>query len=135
MGTKVLVPTDSGPEVAICMWAPQWVDEDVGGLPVCAGLAADDDMSRDEHNRGKRAQARVTARRLIRDHGLPMKVIGVDFVDKPPVFTVYFSAPHRVDFRALVRDLAGPPRRPGRAAADRPAGRGQAAGRDRAVRP
>ena len=38
----------------------------------------------------KRAQARVTARRLIRDHGLPMKVIGVDYVDKPPVFTVYF---------------------------------------------
>ena len=36
-----------------------------------------------------------------------MKVIGVDYVDKTPVFTVYFSAPHRVDFRALVRDLAG----------------------------
>ena len=106
VGTKVLVPTDSGPEVAICMWAPQWVDEDVGGLPVCAGLAGDEHMDRDEHNRAKRAQARVTARRLIRDHELPMKVIGVDFVDKPPVFTVYFSAPHRVDFRALVRDLA-----------------------------
>ena len=107
VGTKVLVPTDSGPEVAICMWAPQWVDDDIAGLPVCAGLAADEHLSRDEHNRSKRAQARVTARRLIRDHGLPMKVIGVDFVDKPPVFTVYFSAPHRVDFRALVRDLAG----------------------------
>src|SRR5258708_21264916 len=73
VGTKVLVPTDSGPEVAICMWAPQWVDEDVGGLPVCAGLAADDDMSRDEHNRAKRAHARVTARPPIPDHGLPLK--------------------------------------------------------------
>jgi cell fate regulator YaaT (PSP1 superfamily) len=31
----------------------------------------------------------------------------VDYVGPPPVFTVYFSAPHRVDFRALVRDLAG----------------------------
>jgi len=40
IGDKVLVPTDSGPEVAECVWAPQWVDEDVGGLPVCAGLAA-----------------------------------------------------------------------------------------------
>ena len=28
-GVKVLVPTDSGPEVAECVWAPQWVDEDV----------------------------------------------------------------------------------------------------------
>ena len=77
------------------------------GLPVCAGIATEDHLARDEENRAKRAQARVTARRLIREHGLPMKVIGVDYVGGPPVFTVYFSAPHRVDFRALVRDLAG----------------------------
>ncbi len=106
VGTKVLVPTDSGPEVAECVWAPQWVDDDVEGLPVCEGIATEDHLARDEVNRAKRAQARVTARRLIREHDLPMKVIGVDYVDKAPVFTVYFSAPHRVDFRALVRDLA-----------------------------
>jgi cell fate regulator YaaT (PSP1 superfamily) len=107
VGAKVLVPTDTGPEVAECVWAPQWVDDEVAGLPVCAGLADADDLARDESNRSKRAQARVAARRLIRDHQLPMKVIGVDYADSPQVFTVYFSAPHRVDFRALVRDLAG----------------------------
>jgi cell fate regulator YaaT (PSP1 superfamily) len=106
VGTKVLVPTDSGPEVAECVWAPQWVNDEIGELPVCEGIATDDHLARDEENRAKRAQARVTARRLIREHGLPMKVVGVDFVDSPPVITVYFSAPHRVDFRALVRDLA-----------------------------
>src|ERR1051326_6531500 len=106
VGAKVLVPTDAGPEVAECVWAPQWVDEDVAGLPVCAGIATEDHLARDEEHRAKRAQARVTARRLIRDHELPMKVVGVDYVGGPPVFTVYFSAPHRVDFRALVRDLA-----------------------------
>jgi cell fate regulator YaaT (PSP1 superfamily) len=107
VGAKVLVPTDTGPEVAECVWAPQWVDDEVTGLPVCAGLADGADLARDEGNRAKRAQARVAARRLIRDHGLPMKVIGVDFTGSPLLFTVYFSAPHRVDFRALVRDLAG----------------------------
>jgi cell fate regulator YaaT (PSP1 superfamily) len=106
VGSKVLVPTDAGPEVAECVWAPQWVDEEVGGLPVCAGIATDDHVTRDEENRAKRAHARVTARRLIREHSLPMKVVGVDYVGAPPVFTIYFSAPHRVDFRALVRDLA-----------------------------
>src|SRR5262244_743000 len=106
VGSKVLVPTDAGPEVAECVWAPQWVDEEVGGLPVCAGIATEDQLARDEENRAKRAQARVTARRLIREHDLPMKVVGVDYVSPPPVFTIYFSAPHRVDFRALVRDLA-----------------------------
>jgi cell fate regulator YaaT (PSP1 superfamily) len=81
VGTMVLVPTDSGPEVAECIWAPQWVDDEIGGL--------------------------VAARRLVRQHELPMKIIGVDYLDEPNVVTVYFSAPHRVDFRALVRDLAG----------------------------
>ena len=36
-----------------------------------------------------------------------MKVIAVDYVGSENVFIVYFSAPHRVDFRALVRDLGG----------------------------
>jgi cell fate regulator YaaT (PSP1 superfamily) len=107
VGVKVLVPTDGGAEVAQCVWAPQWVDEDVAGLPVCAGLAGDEHLARDEVNRSRRAEGRVAARRLVREHGLPMKVIGVDYVDSPSVFTVYFSAPGRVDFRALVRDLAG----------------------------
>ena len=106
VGDRVLVPTDSGPEVAECIWAPQWVSEDIGGLPVCAGLATDEHLSRDEANRSRRAEGRVVARRLIREHGLPMKVIATDYVDAGNVLTVYFSAPHRVDFRALVRDLA-----------------------------
>jgi cell fate regulator YaaT (PSP1 superfamily) len=115
IGDKVLVPTDSGPEVAQCVWAPQWVSEDVGGLPVCAGLAGDADLARDEANRRKRAEARVTAKRLVREHGLPMKITAVDYLDPrgssepgagPNVVIIYFSAPHRVDFRALVRDLA-----------------------------
>src|SRR3984957_16027184 len=107
VGTKVLVPTDSGPEVAECVWAPQWVEDEISGLPVCAGLATEQDLSRDEVNRSRRAEARVAARRLVREHELPMKVIAVDYVDKANVFTVYFSAPHRVDFRGLVKDLAG----------------------------
>src|SRR5712691_3303213 len=107
VGTMVLVPTDAGPEVAECIWAPQWIDDDIGGLPVCAGLATDEHLVRNASNRARRAEARVAARRLVREHELPMKIIAVDYLDGPNVFTIYFSAPHRVDFRALVRDLAG----------------------------
>ena len=107
VGTKVLVPTDAGPEVAECIWAPQWVSEEVGGLPVCAGLATEEHLSRDEANRTRRAEGRVAARRLVREHGLPMKIIAVDYVAAGNLLTIYFSAPHRVDFRALVRDLTG----------------------------
>src|ERR1700734_1616282 len=93
VGTKVLVPTDAGPEVAECIWAPQWVEDEISGLPVCAGLATDQDLCRDETSRGRRAEARVPARRLVREHELPMNVIGVDYFDKSNTFTVYFSAP------------------------------------------
>lgn len=106
VGDRVLVPTDSGPEVAECIWAPQWVSDEIDGLPVCTGLATDEHLARDEANRARRAEGRVVARRLIREHGLPMKVIATDYVATGNVLTVYFSAPHRVDFRALVRDLA-----------------------------
>ncbi|WP_345392470.1 PSP1 domain-containing protein [Nonomuraea salmonea] len=106
VGDKVLVPTDSGPEVAECVWAPQYTSEDVEGLPVCAGPAGEEHLSRDESNKRRRAEARSVSKRLIKRHSLPMKVVGIDYLDEDNVYTVYFSAPHRVDFRALVRDLA-----------------------------
>src|SRR5436190_853138 len=82
VGEIVLVPTDDGTEIAECVWAPQWVSEDIGGLPVCAGPATDDDVSRDERNRRRRAEVRVAAKRLVRAHELPMKVLSVDYVDR-----------------------------------------------------
>ncbi len=106
VGDKVLVPTDAGPEVAECVWAPQYTSEDIDGLPVCAGPAGEEHLSRDETNKRRRAEARSVSKRLIKRHTLPMKVVGVDYLDQDNVYTVYFSAPHRVDFRALVRDLA-----------------------------
>ena len=37
VGDKVLVPTDDGPEVAECVWAPQWVS---ARSPCCSMAAA-----------------------------------------------------------------------------------------------
>ena len=37
---------------------------------------------------------------------LPIKVVGVDYLDATEAVTIYFSAPHRVDFRQLVRELS-----------------------------
>jgi cell fate regulator YaaT (PSP1 superfamily) len=111
VGDHVLVPTESGPEVAECVWAPEWVDEeDFSGLPVCAGLAGPEHLERDATNRRRRAEAKLAARKLIKRNQLPMKVVAVDFVDSGIDFdqlvVIYFTAPHRVDFRALVSELA-----------------------------
>ncbi len=109
VGDRVMVPTDDGNEVAECVWAPQWVDDDTSGFPRLAGLASDDDLRRDTAQRKRKAEAKVAAKRLIREHNLPMKVVAVDHVlEGPrggPRTTIYFTAPHRVDFRSLVRDL------------------------------
>src|ERR1700754_3706379 len=80
IGDKVLVPTDGGPEVAECVWAPQWMSEDVDGLPVGAGPATAHDLERDEQNRRRRSEGRLAARRLIREHRLPMNLIAVDYM-------------------------------------------------------
>ena len=106
VGDHVLYPTEEGPEVAQVVWAPQWVSDEVGGLPELVGLAAPADLDAAEVSRKKRAAARVAARRLVREHDLPMKIVGVDHVVADNHTTIYFTAPHRVDFRALVRDLA-----------------------------
>ena len=60
---------------------------------------------------------------------LPMKVVAVDFVDSGIDFdqlvVIYFTAPHRVDFRALVSELARSCRRGstcGRSAREMPPG-------------
>ncbi|HEX6869625.1 MAG TPA: regulatory iron-sulfur-containing complex subunit RicT [Micromonosporaceae bacterium] len=113
VGDLVLVPTEDGPEVAECVWAPERTDEDTSGFPKLLGLASPDDVRRDEQIRQAKADAKVAAKRLIREHGLPMKVVAVDHVPAAtePVAnagartTIYFTAPHRVDFRSLVRDL------------------------------
>ncbi|WP_229398692.1 PSP1 domain-containing protein [Micromonospora okii] len=110
VGDRVLVPTDDGPEVAECVWAAQWVSDDTDGFPKLAGLAGEEELRRDESLRRRKAEAKVAAKRLIREHGLPMKVVAVDHVlatadGGGERTTVYFTAPHRVDFRSLVRDL------------------------------
>ncbi len=106
IGEHVLYPTDDGPEVAEVMWPAQYVADDIGGLPALVGMAGADDLDRAAIGRKQRAAARVAAKRLIRDHDLPMKVSGVDHIVERNHTTIYFTAPHRVDFRALVRDLA-----------------------------
>ena len=110
VGESVLYPAEHGPEVARCVWGPAEVDWDEGPLPACDGPATETDLRRDAANRRWRAEIQAVAERLIVDHGLAMTVVAVDFVDRSAdadrLAVVYFKAPHRVDFRGLLGDLA-----------------------------
>lgn len=108
-GQHVLVPTGDGAEIARCVWGPADVEWS-GPLEKCLGPAGVPDVDRDRANRRRRAEIATVARRLIARHELPMRVVGVDFVDQSEMFdqqaVVYFEAPGRVDFRGLLTDLA-----------------------------
>ncbi|HSP37892.1 MAG TPA: regulatory iron-sulfur-containing complex subunit RicT [Frankiaceae bacterium] len=106
VGDLVLVPTDDGPEVAECVWAPQEVSEPVGNLSMLAGIASEADLVRRDQTRRRRAEARVASKRLVRTLGLDMKVVAVDYLPEREHVIVFFTAPERVDFRQLVRDLS-----------------------------
>ena len=111
MGDWVLFPTATSSEVCQVVWGPEWVADDIGGLPVCAGIATEGDVTRDEANKKRRAEIQVAAQRHIREQKLPMKVSAVDWADVGhesgrPTATVFFTAATRIDFRQLVRDLA-----------------------------
>src|SRR5687768_5207731 len=80
VGDKVLVPTEDGPMVAECVWGAQWVQEDTDGFPRLAGVAGPDDLARDSYIRQRKAEAKVAAKRLIRGHELPMKIVAIDHV-------------------------------------------------------
>ena len=110
VGDYVLVPVGEQPEMAQVVWASEWVGENTDGFEKLAGRATDADGKRAAAVRRHKARALVATRRLVRDHDLPMKIIGADVVladaaASPSVVTLFFSAAKRVDFRALVRDL------------------------------
>ena len=52
-------------------------------------------------------EVRRTVRDRVRQHALPMKVSDAEWQWDQRKLTIYFTAEQRVDFRALVRDLAG----------------------------
>ncbi len=111
VGDRVLHPTETGPEVATVVWAPEHVDSDtITGLPVCAGPATDADLSRDAANRVRVGEIEALVDELVERHGLAMKVVGIDLDDRSADYgtlvAVYYTAPHRVDFRGLLSDLA-----------------------------
>jgi cell fate regulator YaaT (PSP1 superfamily) len=108
-GEAVLVQTGDGAELARCVWGPADVAWS-GAMLACLGPAADHDHERDVANRRRRAEIAAVARRLVARHELPMRIVGVDFLDQSDEFdqqaVIYFEAPGRVDFRVLLGDLA-----------------------------
>jgi len=68
--------------------------------------ATSEDVRQADRLRGDEEEARRTARDRVRLHQLSMKVTDAEWQWDRRKLTLYFTAEQRVDFRALVRDLA-----------------------------
>jgi cell fate regulator YaaT (PSP1 superfamily) len=69
--------------------------------------ATREDVAQLEKVRADEGEARRATRDRVRTHNLPMKVSDAEWQWDRRKLTIYFTAEQRVDFRALVRDLAG----------------------------
>ncbi|PYO88017.1 MAG: stage 0 sporulation protein [Gemmatimonadetes bacterium] len=70
-------------------------------------IATPDDRRTAAELRINEDEVRRTVRDRVRQHNLPMKVSDAEWQWDRRKLTIYFTAEQRVDFRALVRDLAG----------------------------
>ena len=106
VGEKVLIPTEHGPVVATVVWAAEYVSDDTAGFPVVLGRASEADVGAQEELRKVKAHTLVATRRLVREHGLAMKVLAADPQPDAGRTVIFYSSPDTVDFRSLLRDLS-----------------------------
>ncbi|MFP4646292.1 MAG: PSP1 domain-containing protein [Candidatus Bipolaricaulota bacterium] len=65
------------------------------------------DLEQFEANAEAAEESIETAESLIKCQGLPMDILGAEYSLNRSQLKFYFKAPHRVDFRGLLKDLAG----------------------------
>ncbi|MFH1756024.1 MAG: regulatory iron-sulfur-containing complex subunit RicT [Candidatus Latescibacterota bacterium] len=69
-------------------------------------VACEEDVERLEDLRNKETGAFEVCKQKVELHGLPMKVVDVEYQFDGNKITFYFTSEQRVDFRQLVKDLA-----------------------------
>ncbi len=106
---RVIVETARGIECGFACGGIREVEDDkiVKPLKSVVRLATPEDIARYEANRLKEKDAFRICRKKIREHKLEMKLVDVEFTFDGQKILFYFTADGRVDFRDLVKDLAG----------------------------
>ena len=108
-GTGVIVETARGLEFGtVSMPATDVPDKDiVKPLKKIIRIATEEDFKKKEELEAKRDEAMRLCQEKIDKHELEMKLIDVEHTFDNNKIVFYFTADGRVDFRELVKDLAG----------------------------
>ena len=108
-GDRVIVETSRGIEYGTVVIAKKSVtdDEIVPPLKKIIRKATEEDEKTIEKNAQMEKEAMALCQEKIKKHNLDMKLIDVEYTFDHNKVLFYFTADGRVDFRELVRDLAG----------------------------
>jgi len=107
-GDLVIVEVDNGEDLGSVVNMGSLVDKRVGDRELRQVIRKPGikDIEQFEENIELEEEAFVDCRKRIEEHGLSMKLVDVEYQFDRKKITFYFTADNRVDFRALVRDLA-----------------------------
>jgi cell fate regulator YaaT (PSP1 superfamily) len=107
-GDDVVVTTERGIELGQVVLVPQEPDASTGPGPFdrIERVATDDDVRAAEELEERERETMKVYRELVKERGLDMKPIDVEYLFDGSKIVFYFVAEERVDFRDLVRDLA-----------------------------
>ncbi len=108
VGDQVIIETAKGPEFATCAQANTMVEDQqvVQPLRPVLRLATDRDRQALEQNREREKQALAICEEKVAEHKLDMKLVRCESSFDGNKLLFFFTSEGRVDFRALVKDLA-----------------------------
>ena len=108
-GEYVIVETSRGTECGEVVKGCHTVADSsvVHPLKTVLRMADSVDIRRMEQNRADEQKAFALCEERIRKHGLEMKLVDVEYTLDRSKILFYFTADGRIDFRDLVKDLAG----------------------------
>ena len=108
-GAHVIVETARGVEYGTVVGLPMDVSESRINQPLkeVIRIATPEDTETEIRNRLKEKEAYRICQEKIQAHGLDMKLINAEYTFDNSKVLFYFTADGRVDFRDLVKDLAG----------------------------
>ena len=108
-GQSVIVETGNGLEYGTCVRANGFVQDETVVQPLrpVVRLATVQDEKQIQENRRREKEAMRICQQLVERHELDMKLVQVEFSFDATKIVFFFTSEGRVDFRALVKDLAG----------------------------
>ena len=108
VGDGVIVETSRGTEYAQCVRGNSQVDEISLTAPLrpVVRKATQEDVRMVEKNKEREQYAFSVCQQKIAEHGLDMKLVSTEYSFDGSKILFYFTSEGRVDFRALVKDLA-----------------------------